>query len=95
MSDHPEIECPTCNGEGETEAVFQNSCDSIVAESPSDPVMDECEDCAGKGWRPMTDDELADAAERQAEDAASGEPPVSLDEQHRAAWALKQELRRG
>jgi len=94
MSDVPEIECPACNGEGEIEAPFQNQCTSIVAECPPDPVMVDCEDCDGKGWRPMTDDELDAAAERQAEDATS-EPPLSLDEQHRAAWAQKMELRRG
>lgn len=41
----------------------------------------------------MTDDEMSDAAEREAEDAMS-EPPVSLDEMHRRAWEQKQELRR-
>ncbi|WP_030538334.1 hypothetical protein [Sphingobium sp. DC-2] len=51
----------------------------------------DCEACEGTGWRAMTDDELADAAERQAEDAAS-EPPVTLAEQHRAAWLQKEAL---
>ena len=88
-----EIECPTCDGEGEIEAPFQNQCVSIVAECPPDPVMVDCEDCDGKGWRPMTGDELDAAAERPAENAAS-EPPVTMDEQHRAAWAQKMELRR-
>lgn len=61
----------------------------------------ECTDCDGHGcvecnytgWRPMTDDELDAAAERQAEDAAS-EPPVTMDEMYCAAFAQKMELRR-
>ena len=80
--DRPEIECPACDGHGTR----------LVPGKLDD--ADTCTDCDGKGWRPMTDDELAAAAERQAEDAAS-EPPVAMGEQHRAAWAQKQELRRG
>jgi len=79
MSDRPEIECPACDGTGEV----YNSHD----------CMKDCSECKGTGWRPMNDDELDAAAERQAEDAAS-EPPVTMAEQHRAAWAEKQELRR-
>ena len=95
MNDRPEIECPTCNGEGEVEHPhLVGRYPSIVDECPPDPLMIDCEDCGGTSYRLMTDDELADAAERQAEDAANGEPPVSLDEQHRAAWAQKQDLRR-
>ncbi|AMU89942.1 hypothetical protein ATM17_12935 [Sphingopyxis macrogoltabida] len=55
---------------------------------------DPCPACDGKGWRAPTDDELANMAERQAEDAASGEPPVSMQEHYEAAWRQKQELRR-
>ena len=86
MSERPEIECPTCDGEGFT----------MVRNRSLGPGLYEqtCEPCNGHGWRAMTDDELADAAERQAEDAAS-EPPVTMDEMHRAAFARKQELRRG
>jgi len=75
-----EIECPDCNGHGTR----------LVPGALDD--ADTCPDCGGHGWRPMTGDELADAAERQAEDAAS-EPPITMDEQHRAAFAQKQELR--
>jgi hypothetical protein len=89
-----EIECPECNGEGEVEHPHLHRYASIVAESPPDPVMVECEDCGGRGWRAPTDDELADMAERQAEDAASGEPPVTMQEQYIDAWHLKQALRR-
>lgn len=68
MSERPEIECLTCEGDG-------------------------CLDCNDTGYRTMTEDELDAAAERQAEDAAS-EPPVTMDEMHRAAFAQKQEFRR-
>ena len=89
-----EIECPACNGEGEVEAMFQNQCISIVAECPPDPVMVECEECHGEGWRPMTDEEEAEAAERQAEERAeAGWQYPTLAEQHRAAWQQKQDLR--
>lgn len=91
MFEPQKIECPTCNGEGEVEAIGVVQCISIVAECPPDPVMDECEDCQGEGWREMTAEEEA-AAERQAEEAAS-EPPVTMAEQHRAAWDQKQALR--
>jgi len=76
----PEIECPECDGEG-------------FIRTNQWPFGPTCAACNGEGWRPMTDDELDAAAERQAEDAAS-EPPVTLAEQHRAAWEQKQELRR-
>ncbi|EQA97312.1 hypothetical protein L286_23595 [Sphingobium sp. HDIP04] len=75
-----EIECPTCDGEGYIRA------DGL-------PFGPDCEACEGTGWREMNADELAAAAERQAEDAAS-EPPVTMNEMHRAAWDQKQELRR-
>ena len=91
----PDIECPTCNGHGEVCGVNPNRRSRFVGMddlSPDDFTV-ECPDCCGHGWRPMNDDELADAAEQQAEDAMS-EPPMSLDEQHRRAWEQKQELRR-
>ena len=55
---------------------------------------ESCEFCQGQGWREMTADEESDAAERQAEDRASGEPPMSVQEMYEAAYRLKQELRR-
>lgn len=64
-------------------------CDNLGFMWPFGPICSECE---GNGWRPMTDDELEAAAERQAEDAMS-EPPVTLTEKHRAAWDQKQALR--
>jgi hypothetical protein len=55
--------------------------------------QEDCPDCLGNGWRPMTEDEIDAAAEQRAEDDMS-DPPMSMDEMHRAAWAQKQELRR-
>lgn len=92
MTPH-EIECPQCGGEGEWEHPHLSTPPGITAECPPDPVMVECEDCNGTGWRAMTSDELDAAAERQADDAMS-EPPITMAEQHRAAWEQKQELRR-
>lgn len=77
----PEIEC--------------TKCDNLGFMWPFGPT---CSACNGKGWRPMTPDEEADAAEaayeRQMEDYYGCSSPVTLDEQHRAAWKQKQELRR-
>ncbi len=52
-----------------------------------------CPECAFEGWRLMSEDERDDAAEAQEQDRISGEPPMSLDEQHAAAWREKQALR--
>lgn len=90
-----ERECPNCEGTGEVEAPFQNQCISPVAECPPDPVMVDCEECQGEGWRALTDEECAEAAERQAEERAeAGWAYPTLAEQHRAAWIQKQELRK-
>lgn len=77
-----EIECRDCQGHGWRLLPF-----SVDESAP-------CPDCNGEGWRAPTDDELADMAERQAEDAASGEPPVTVQEQYIDAWTQKQALRR-
>lgn len=75
----PEIECPECDGEG-------------FIRTNGWPFGPNCTACNGEGWRPMTDEELEAAAERQQEDNAS-EPPITMAEQHRAAWQQKQDLR--
>ncbi|EQB06204.1 hypothetical protein [Sphingobium baderi] len=93
MTPH-EIECPQCGGEGEWEHPHLSTPPGITAECPPDPVMVDCEDCDGKGWRPMTDDELAEAAADAFSDMCEGEPPVTMDEQHSAAFQQKMELRR-
>jgi hypothetical protein len=90
--------CRECDGEGEIEHPWLSSgCGSIVAESPPDPVIVECEHCGGEG-ECACDDCISDAAEaayeRRCEDFYGASTPQTMDEQHRAAWAQKQELRR-
>ena len=75
-----EIECPDCTGYG------------FIPPAARMGEVTDCAACEGSGWRAPTPDEEAAMAERQAEDAAS-EPPVTMDEMHRAAWAQKQSLR--
>ena len=86
----PEIECPECEGEGWVGKRLPRLGGGVHEVN--------CEHCNGKGWRSMTPDEESDAAEtayeRQMEDYYGGSSPVTLDEQHRAAWKQKQELRR-
>jgi hypothetical protein len=89
--------CRECDGEGEFEHPWITGCSSIVAESPPDPVMFECEHCEGKGECDCEDcmSAASEAAyERQCEDFYGGSGPPTMDEQHRAAWLQKQELRR-
>lgn len=63
-------------------------CDNLGFMWPFGPI---CSECDGKGWRPMSDDELADAAERQEHDRIHGEPPVSVQEQYQRATLAKLE----
>ena len=78
-----EIECSKCGGTGTV--------------MPARELFD-CEACDGVGWREMTPDEEADAAERayerQMEDYYGRSSPVTLDEQHHTAWQQKQESRK-
>ncbi len=67
----PEIECRECDGHGRVRTDVH-------------PAM-PCIACKGEGWRPMTDDEMADAAERQHRDMCEGEPPVTMAEQYQRA----------
>lgn len=82
----PDIECKACDGNGFT--------------MKSQPRLGrgiyevECEECCGHGWRSMTQDEIEDAASDAFSDMCEGEPPLSADERHQAAWKQKQELRR-
>lgn len=91
-----QIECPDCDGHGAVKnpTLHDFRPDPLYMTPPPDPVWIECGACSGEGWREPTADELADMAERQAEDAASGEPPRTLHEQYIDAWQLKQALRR-
>lgn len=91
----PDVECEACNGHGEVCGVNPNRRSRFVGQddlSPDDFTV-ECAACCGTGFRPMTQDELDAAAERQAEETMS-EPPMTMAEQHRAAFAQKQESRR-
>lgn len=93
-----QIECPDCDGEGvvKNPNIYGYGFRPDPADTtPSpEPTRINCAACVGEGWRAPTDDELADMAERQAEDAASGEPPVTMQEQYIDAWTMKQALRR-
>lgn len=77
----PDIECPDCDGDGR---IWNN------ADPTSGQVVD-CDACHGEGWREPTADEAADMAEAQYHERYSGEPPVTMQEQSAAAWALHQE----
>ena len=92
----PDIECDRCNGTGEVCGVNPNRRSRFVGHddlSPDDFTV-ECPVCLGHGERPMTQDELDEAAEAAWERAQEGEPPISAQEQYEAAWKQKQELRR-
>lgn len=82
----PSVECDRCDGHGWVQVRRFGILSGVHEE--------DCPICCGHGWRPMTEDEISDAAEAAEQDAIHGEPPVTMDEQHRAAWAEKQELRR-
>jgi Zn-finger nucleic acid-binding protein len=76
MSHVPEIECTACDGHG------------IVSANSRHIDIEQCPACNGEGWRPMNDDELEAAAERQAE-AAQFRADLSLEEQQMRAFNEK------
>ena len=80
-----DVECTDCDGNGFT-MKRQHRLGPGVYEV-------ECETCCGHGWRPMTQDEIDDAAADAFSDMCEGEPPVTLAEKHRSAWDQKQQLR--
>ena len=90
-----DIECTRCEGSGEVCGVTPSRRSHFVGydDLSPDDYTDKCSDCDGTGWRPMTEDEEADAAEAAEQDRIHGEPPVTLAEQHRAAWDQKRSLR--
>lgn len=75
-----DMECPDCDGEG----VIWNNAD------PTSGQCVDCDACHGEGWRQPTADEAADLAEAQYHERQS-EPPMTMQEQSAAAWALHQE----
>lgn len=92
----PDIKCPRCNGHGEVCGVNPNRRSRFVGHddlSPDDFTV-ECSECCGTGWRPMTQDEIDDAVADAFSDMCEGEPPVTMQERHEAAWKQKQELRK-
>ena len=54
----------------------------------------ECNACDGHGWRPMTVDEIDDAAADAFSDMCEGEPPITMQERHQADLKQKRELRK-
>lgn len=84
MMDAPEIECANCEGVGLVDV------DRGYGQVPD---TDICPDCKGEGWRAMTSEEIDDAAANAFSDMCEGEPPISMDEHHAAAWKQKMELR--
>jgi DnaJ-class molecular chaperone len=82
----PDIECTDCDGNGFTMKRLPRVGGGLHEVN--------CETCGGHGWRPMTQDEIEDAAADAFSDMCEGEPPISADERHRAAWQQKQELNR-
>ena len=84
--DAPSVECDHCAGHG---WVMARRFGTLSA-----PDQEDCPICCGEGWRPMTPEEEAEAAERQWEERQENAWAYpTLDEQHRAAWELKRELR--
>ncbi|WCP14523.1 hypothetical protein sphantq_02969 [Sphingobium sp. AntQ-1] len=81
----PDVECKRCDGNGWIEVRRHGILRGLHQE--------DCPDCCGHGWRPMTDGEMADAAEAQHEAMCEGEPPVSADEHYRMAAEQKRRLR--
>lgn len=79
-----DVECSACGGEGEI--YWPNSQDPASS-------IEICPDCNGMGWRAMTEDEEADAAEEQYRLMCEGEAPMSMQEAYEVAFRQKQELR--
>lgn len=75
------VECPACGGYG------------FLPPAHRMGSTEDCPDCEGSGFRPMTQDEINDAAADAWSELCSGEPPITMQERHEAAWRQKQELR--
>lgn len=69
------------------EATYCASCQETLLDGPAN-----CPECDEPTI--LWSDHCEAAYMRQQEDMAAGDGPLSLDEQHRAAWQQKQELRR-
>ncbi|MFN3474039.1 MAG: hypothetical protein ACK4ZW_08345 [Blastomonas sp.] len=87
----PEIECPDCNGHGERNTATPSQRARYLHHddvSPDD-CTEPCPDCGGRGWRPMTEEEAADAAADAFSDMCESEPPVTMAERQAMAWREK------
>lgn len=84
MDMNDEIECLTCDGEGN---IWNNA-------DPTSGQRHDCEDCKGTGWRLPTQDEYDSLAEAAYDRSLEGEPSMSMQERHERDWKQKQELRR-
>ncbi|WP_397586774.1 hypothetical protein [Sphingobium fuliginis] len=83
--DGPSVECDHCAGHGWVQVRRFGIISGVHEE--------DCPICCGHGWRPMTDDELADAAEAQGQERIHDEPPITMAEQSRRAWEHKHGIR--
>lgn len=80
----PDVECTACDGHGFT-MKRQPRLGRGIYEV-------ECADCAGHGWRPMTQDEIDEAAADAFSDMCEGEPPVTMTERYQRAADEKRRL---
>lgn len=81
-----DIECRRCDGNGWIPRRWGfNSRVQLTEE--------DCPECHGHGWRPMTQDEIDDAAADAFSDMCEGEPPITMDERHQMAADEKRRLR--
>lgn len=81
-----DIECKRCDGNGWIPRRWGfNSRVQLTEE--------DCPDCCGHGWRPMTQDEIDDAAADAFSDMCEGAPPIPMAERHQMAADEKRRLR--
>ena len=81
-----DIECKRCDGNGWIPRRWGfNSRVQLTEE--------DCPDCCGHGSRPMTQDEIDDAAADAFSDMCEGEPPIPMAERHQMAADEKRRLR--
>jgi len=81
----PDVECTRCDGNGWIPRRWAFNSRVQLSE-------EDCPDCCGHGWRPMTQDEIDDAAADAFSDMCEGEPPVTMAEQYQRAAEEKRRL---
>lgn len=82
----PDVECKRCDGN--SWLLKRWAFNSRVQLTEED-----CPECCGHGWRPMTQDEMDDAASDAFSDMCEGEPPISMEERYREASIEKRRLK--